>query len=271
MASIVTENFFSNMINIMDRKIHLHHSHLTGQIYGYLHSFSNLKVRGNKYFLRLFAQNLLELDLFFAVKGIKLCVSRTKNLSISGSNLTNINYTNISDQVKFTDIMKYYQQSLVNLAEIITEEEKFLKSHNYFKFVCTSPNEENKNEILDYLSLGKGVILYEKIRDFVSLNIAFNNDKFFEKGEFFSELKNKVISDEEYEDAKLLYQTLKMKYVANMKNLHNFQDVLILCKIFEERATFLYETYSFNPQRCNSASTLSGCIFPKLLSYSKNF
>ena len=108
-TSIVTEKFFTNMINIMDRKIHLHHSHLTGQIYGYLHSFSNSKVRENKYFLRLFAQNLLELDLFFAVKGIKLCVSRTKNLSISGSNLTNINYTNISDQVKFTDIMKYYQ------------------------------------------------------------------------------------------------------------------------------------------------------------------
>ena len=270
MTSIVTGKLFSNMINIMDRKIHLHHSHLTGQIYGYLHSFSNWKVRENKYFLRLFAQNLLELDLFFVVKGIKLCASRTKNLSISGSNLTNINYTNIPDQVKFTDIMKYYQQSPVNLAETITEEEKILKSHNYFKFVCASPNEENKNEILDYLSLEKGVIPYEKIRDFDSLNIALNNDKFFEKREFFSELKNKVISDEEYEDAKLLYQTLKMRNVANMNNLHNFQDLLILCKIFEERATFLHETYGFNPQRCNSASTLSGCIFPKLLSYSKN-
>ena len=43
---------------------------------------------------------------------------------IGESNLTNINYANIGEQVKFIDTMKYYQQSLAKLAESMTDEEK---------------------------------------------------------------------------------------------------------------------------------------------------
>ena len=52
-----------------------------------------------------------------------------------------INYANISEQVKFIDMMKYYQQSLAKLEESMTDEEKekikkeskkFSLKHNYF-------------------------------------------------------------------------------------------------------------------------------------------
>ena len=38
---IPTKNLFSNVINIMEGKIHLHHSHVTSKILGYAHSFGN--------------------------------------------------------------------------------------------------------------------------------------------------------------------------------------------------------------------------------------
>ena len=46
------------------------------------------------------------------------------SLGFSMCNLTNVNYTNIGDQVKFIDTMKFYQQNLEKLAETFTEGEK---------------------------------------------------------------------------------------------------------------------------------------------------
>ena len=62
--------------------------------------------------ISVIAHNLFGFDFFFFLKGIRLIVWKTTNLSIGGSNLTQINYANISEQVKFTHTMKYYQQSL---------------------------------------------------------------------------------------------------------------------------------------------------------------
>ena len=70
------------------------------------------------------AHNRFGFDFFFFLKGIRLSVWKTTNLSIGGSNLTQINYANISDQVTFIDTLKHYQQSLAKLAEGMTEKEK---------------------------------------------------------------------------------------------------------------------------------------------------
>ena len=40
----------------------------------------------------------------------------------------------------------------------------------------------------------------------------------------------------------------------------NAQDVILLCEIAENRFQFMHDQYDFNPRKCNSASTLSGCI-----------
>ena len=79
-----------------DRHV-LHHSHITGEIVGYAHSFCNRKVRENKDYIGVIAHNLFGFDFFFFLKGIRLSVWKTTNLAIGGSNLTNINYANIGD------------------------------------------------------------------------------------------------------------------------------------------------------------------------------
>ena len=46
--TITTDNFFKNVHRVIKVKIHLHHFHVMGEIFGYSHGFCNWKVRENK-------------------------------------------------------------------------------------------------------------------------------------------------------------------------------------------------------------------------------
>ena len=65
-------------------------------------------------------------------------------------------------------------------------------------------NDEQKKWVLDYLASGKGVIPYQMITDFSSLEIKPEDD-FFEKKDFYSSLKEKDISTEEYQNVKKFF------------------------------------------------------------------
>ena len=51
-----------------------------------------------------------------------------------------------------------------------------------------------------------------------------------------------------------------MQNVSDLNALYNFQDTIILCEIFENRAENMLQKFKFNPRKCSSASTLSGAI-----------
>ena len=106
---------------------------------------------------------------------------------------------------------------------------------------------------------GKGINPYEKIVDINSLDIVPERD-FFEPTEFFSALKQKAVSDSDYESSKFLYENLKMRNLGDMNDLYNVQDVILLTEIIENRFQEMFKKYHYNPRKCNSASTLSGCI-----------
>ena len=53
---------------------------------------------------------------------------------------------------------------------------------------------------------------------------------------------------------------MKMRNLGDLNTLYNFQDTIILCQIFESKANFLNEIFKFNPRKCNSASSFSGCV-----------
>ena len=42
------------------------------------------------------------------------------------------------------------------------------------------------------------------------------------------------------------------------------QDVILLCKIIESRFQMMNKKYKFNPRKCNSASSMRGCIERKI-------
>ena len=124
--TITTNNFFGNVQKYIKVKIHLHHSHITGEIFGYLHDFCNWKVKESKNKILLIAHNLFGFDMFYFIKGYRTSACGSKDLNFGGNSLTNINFGNIGNEIKFIDTLKYYQKSLGELASTLTGNEKNL-------------------------------------------------------------------------------------------------------------------------------------------------
>ena len=98
-----------------------------------------------------------------------------------------------------------------------------------------------KRRVLDIIADGKGIIPYEKFVDMNSLSLTPENGNFFEKTEFYSDLKKKAVSNGEYESSLYLFKTLKMRNLGNMSDLYNAQDVILLCEIAENRFQYMHE------------------------------
>ena len=119
--------------------------------------------------------------------------------------------------------------------------------------------DDEKNWVLDYLCEGKGVIPYEKIKTYEDLDAAPEGE-FFSKTEFYSTLRNEIIDDQSYENVKRFWRTLRLEKLSELNDIYNFQDTIILCEIFENRAVEMMKKTSYNPRKCTSASSLSGCM-----------
>ena len=78
--------------------------------------------------------------------------------------------------------------------------------------------------------------------------------------QFYSSLKDSVFDDKDYKAVKKFYQTLNLDNLGQINKFYNFQDLLILAEIFEQRSNRLQEIFKFNPRKCNSASSFSGCV-----------
>ena len=103
-----------------------------------------------------------------------------------------------------------------------------------------------------HLFRGQRILPYEKVVDMNSMFLTPENNVFFEKIEFYSDLKQKAVSDSDYESSLYLYRTLKMRNLGDMNDLYNAQE------IGENRFQFMHDRE--NPRNRNSVSTLSGCI-----------
>ena len=53
---------------------------------------------------------------------------------------------------------------------------------------------------------------------------------------------------------------MKLKDMGELNKIYNFQDIIILCEIFEQRSQHLQKLFKYNPRKCNSASSFSGCV-----------
>ena len=136
----------------------------------------------------------------------------------------------------------------------------FLETHSRYKFKYNILTHENKMWVINYLSSGKGVLPYEMIKTWEDLNEKSTVEQLFSKTNFYSSLKNSIISDEEYEDIKKLFNLLKMCTLSDLNALYNFQDTIILTGIFENKTENMQQKFKFIPRKCSSASTLSGAI-----------
>ena len=187
----ISDKFLSNMIAIVKNQTVIHHSHVTGKIIGYAHNFCNQKCKENYYMIPVMAHNQFRFDFFFFLKDIRPSVWESSDISIGGKNPTDVNFAIIKNQVQFIDIVKYFQQSLASLADSMTDTERDNVRNICRKFLADRLlflNDENKKWILDYLASGKGMIPYQLITNFGSLNICLEKYQ-----DFYSRLKKKTL------------------------------------------------------------------------------
>ena len=146
------------LYRVVNYKVHIHHSHVTGITEGYSHGFCNWKVRENKLFVPLIGHNFLGFDIYYMVKGYISSVWETKDFRMGGANLINVNFANVSTQIKIIDTLKYYQTSLANISSTTNKIEKeniaalvefFIKRHYYFSNIWSMLEQKDKERILD--------------------------------------------------------------------------------------------------------------------------
>ena len=151
----------------------------------------------------------------------------------------------------------------------MTDKEKLSVKNECKKFILRDENlskkfnactEEDQEWVLNYLSSGKGTTPYEMITRYDSLGISSEEDNFFLSHHFYSSLKNNIMTKEEYDNVKKFYLTLKLKDLGEVNKIYNFQDTVILCEIFEQISEHLQKLFKFNPRKCNSASSFTGCV-----------
>ena len=87
----VSKNVLDSILNLIFTDIVIHHSYISGNVIGYAHNFCNQKYKENKRAISVFAHNLFRFDFFFILKGLRLCVWRTKNLNMGGKGIQNLN------------------------------------------------------------------------------------------------------------------------------------------------------------------------------------
>ena len=121
---LLSQKFIENIIAIMESTHYIHHSHVTGEIKGYVHSFCKEKARENYFKIPVVAHNLFRFDFFFLLKGLRSGVWRTRDITIGGKNHTNISFASIGNQIQFLDTIKYFHQSLSGLASSLTDKER---------------------------------------------------------------------------------------------------------------------------------------------------
>ena len=203
------------------------------------------------------------------MKGLRAGVWRTKDLNIGGKNPTDTSFANIGNQIRFFDMIKYFQQSLGALTNSLSDQEKSAISKECKQLIKSDPKsakkylscaEEDQKLILNYLSTGKGTILYKMITRYDSLDIAPKIGQFFLPHKFYSSLKDTTMTDEENENVKKFYQTMTLENFGELNKIYNFQDTITLFETFEQQCSYLQDLFKFNPRKSNSASSFSGCV-----------
>ena len=197
---------------------------MTGKIIGHAHEYCSCQITETFYTVPVIAHNHFRFDFFLFLKGLRLSFWESTDINIGGKNPTSINFAIIQNQVRFIDMIKYYQQSLASLASSMTDIERANIRKNCRRFLAEKLmflTEQDEAWVLDYLSSGKEMIPYQMI-----------TEDFFQKKDFYSELKEKDISDEEYQNVKNVFMLFRLKTLGDMRQNLQFSRYLDFMRNF---------------------------------------
>ena len=218
------------------------HCHFTGQYRGAAHNKCNLECRKPK-ILPVIFHNLQGYDAHLFIKQLarlegKLdCIPSTEEKYISFSKTIKVaeykdvggNVFPVTFEIRFLDSFKFLQTSLANLVSNLSPDD-FINTKHVFK-TNTS------------LLTRKGVYPY----DYVSSLDKLSETQLPPKEEFYSKLNDEHISDEDYQHAINVWNTLGCKTIRDYHNLYLKSDVLLLADVFENFRKTCLKHYKLDP------------------------
>ena len=238
-----------------DKKVR-DHCHYTGKFRGAAHNSCNLKFRKPK-FIPIVFHNLSGYDAHLFIRNLGVekgdirCIpqneekyiSFTKEITVDTFVDENGEKKEVKRELRFIDSFKFMATSLdklvTNLAS--SSKEKFKDTRKFFT--------SNQFELM----LRKGVYPYEYM---ITLD-RLNETELPSIDKFFSKLSGEGISNEDYEHAKRVWSTFKMKTIRDYHKLYNKSDVFLLCDVFENFRDLCITNYDLDPAWYYTAPGLS--------------
>ena len=168
-------------------------------------------------------------------------------ISVTPNGLEKYMAFTINRNIVFIDRMQFMKSSLDSLVKNLMDKD--------FKYLC----EEHSGELLELIN-ERGVYPYEYLGSFK----RFNEDKVPDKCEFFSSLKDKFISEKEYQKAINIWNVFKIKTLGEYYDLYLKTDVLLLADVLEKFISTCLDYYGLDPCHYFSSPGLSWDAMPKV-------
>ena len=201
----------NKLFDVGDRKVR-DHCHVTGKFRGTAHFSCNANCKLSKKVPVIF-HNLKDYDSHLIIK--QICKFDVK-VSVIPNGLEKYMAFTINRNLVFIDNMQFMNSSLDSLVKILIDED--------FKYL----SEEFNNELLKLVK-EKGVYPYKYMNSFKK----FSEDKLPDKCEFFNSLKDKCISEKDYQRPNNVWNAFKMKTMGDYHDPYLKTDVLLLADVFE--------------------------------------
>ena len=218
------------------------HCHISGKYRGSAHQECNLKLRIKPEEIKIpvIFHNLRGYDSHFIMQEIgeiakKHAYTNIKgekqelNINVIPNNLEKYMTFMLGNHLTFIDSFQFMSSSLDKLVSNLPRES--------LKYT----SKEFKDEKLDLMAR-KGVYPYDYMDCFDKFN-----EKLPTKEEFFSIMNNEHISDKDYQHAKTVWETFKLKTMGEYHDLYLKSDILLLADVFENFRKTCLEYYKLDP------------------------
>ena len=206
------------------------HCHITGKYRGSAHNICNLKLRidPDKIKIPVIFHNLKGYDSHFIIKKL----GKNFNISVIAQNFEKyISFT--IDALKFIDSFQFMSSSLDQLVSNLPKD-----SFNYtdLEFKDLEPYQ------LELLKK-KGVYPYSYMDSFK----RFEETELPSIDQFYNDLNNTAISESDYQHAREVFKSFKIKNLGEYHDLYLKTDVLILADVFENFRENCLKYYRLDP------------------------
>lgn len=230
---------------LLDDKVR-DHDHITGQYRGPAHSHCNLMHKVCP-FIPVVFHNLSGYDSHIFITeltkydGAINIIPKTKESYLTITKFIKTNDCARPIQIKFIDSFHFLSASLDTLCKNLTEKDfTHLSSQFDDEFQCNLLRE-------------KGIYPYE----YMTCWAKYEETKLPDISHFRSTLKMENISDEEYNRAKMIWQSFDIHSLGEYTDLYIKCDVLLLCDVFENFRSLCLQFYNLDPVYYITSPSLS--------------